>query len=77
MLLTRQHVEGERPMRQRRLNEGVVISEEYIQLFFVDYEGMKRTEGTIQFYRRKMKLFNEDLPEDKIMRYDILRKWQT
>lgn len=31
MPLTSQHIKGERPMRQRRLNEGVVIQEEDIQ----------------------------------------------
>ena len=73
--LTRQHIQGERPARQRRLNEGVVIRAEDIQQFLADYERMKRTEGTVQFYRRKMKRFYEDLPADKTVRYGTLQNW--
>ncbi len=77
MPLTRQHIEGERPMRQRRLNEGVLIREEDIQQFLADYEKGDRAEGTIQFYHRKLRRFYEDLPEDKIIRYGTLQNWQT
>ena len=76
MPLTRQHIQGERPTRQRRFNEGVVIREEDIQQFLADYERMNRTEGTVQFYRRKMKRFYEDLPEDKTVRYGTLQNWR-
>ena len=47
---------------------------EDIQQFLADYEGMNRTEGTVQFYRRKMKRFYEELPEDKIVRYNTLQE---
>lgn len=77
MPLTRQHIEGERPMRQRRLNEGVVIHKEDIQQFMADYERMNRTKATVQFYRRKLTRFYEDLPEDKIVRYNTLQEWRT
>lgn len=77
MPLTRQHIQGERPARQRRLSEGVVIREEDIQQFLADYERMNRTEGTVQFYRRKMKRFYEDLPEDKTVRCNTLQEWRT
>lgn len=76
MPLTRQHIERERPMRQIRLSEGVVIHEENIQQFLADYERMNRTKATAQFYRRKLKRFYEDLPEDKIVRHSILLEWQ-
>jgi len=77
MSLTRQHIEGERPMRQRRLSEGVLIREEDIRQFLADYEKGDRAEGTIQFYRRKLRRFYEDLPEDKTIRYGTLQNWQT
>ncbi len=73
---TRQHIRGERPMRQRRVAEGVVIREEDIQRFLADYERMNRTEGTVQFYRRKMKRFYDDLPADKTIRYSTLQNWR-
>jgi len=64
-------------MRQRRLTEGVVIRKEDIQQFLADYERMNRTEGTVQFYRRKMKRFYDDLPEDKTVRYNTLQEWRN
>jgi len=76
MPLTRQHIEGDRPIRQRRLNEGIVIREEDIKQFLADYEKMDHAEGTVQFYRRKMKRFYEDLPEDKTVRYNTLQEWR-
>jgi len=63
-------------MRQRRLNEGVVIREEDIQRFLADYEKSNRTEGTVQFYRRKLRRFYEELPADKTIRYGTLRNWR-
>lgn len=70
MPLTRQHIEGERPMRKRHLDEETVIRKEDIQQFLADYERMNRAKETVQFYRRKLKRFYEDLPEDKIVRYN-------
>lgn len=77
MPLTRQHIEGERPVRRNRPNVGVVIRWEDIQQFLTDFERMKRPEETIQFYRRKMKRFFEDLPEDKTVRYGTLQDWRA
>ena len=73
---TRQHIQGERPPRQRRLSEGVVMREEDMQRFLLAYERMNRREGTVQFYRRKLRRFYEDLPEDKTIRYGTLEKWR-
>ncbi len=73
---TRQHIQGERPIRQRRMTEGVVIREEDIQRFLADYEKSNRTVGTVQFYRRKLRRFYEDLPEDKTIRYGTLQNWR-
>ncbi len=73
---TRQHIQGERPMRQRCQTEGVVIREEDIQQFLADYERTNRMEGTVQFYRRKLRRFYDDLPVDKTIRYGTLQKWQ-
>ncbi len=73
---TRQHIQGERPARHRRPAEGIVIREEDIQRFLADYEKSNRTEGTVQFYRRKMKRFYDDLPADKTIRYGTLQDWQ-
>ncbi len=73
---TRQHIQGERPIRQRHMTEGVVIREEDIQRFLADYEKSNRTVGTVQFYRRKLRRFYEDLPEDKIIRYGTLQSWR-
>ena len=39
---TRQHIQGERPLRQRRLVEGVVMTEEDMQRFLTAYESMNR-----------------------------------
>ncbi len=73
---TRQHIQGERPMRQRRVTEGIMIREEDIQRFLADYEKTNRTVGTVQFYRRKLRRFYEDLPEDKTIRYGTLQSWR-
>lgn len=73
---TRQHIQGERPLRQRRLVEGVVMTEEDMQRFLSAYEGMNRREGTVQFYRRKLRRFYNDLPADKTIRYGTLQSWR-
>ncbi len=73
---TRQHIEGERPLRQRRLTEGVVMTEDDMQRFLADYAKMNRSEGTVKFYRRKLKRFYDDLPADKTIRYGTLQKWR-
>ncbi len=52
-------------MRWNRLAEGIVISVEDIQKFFSDCEKGNRMEGKVKFYRRKLRRFYEDLPEDK------------
>ena len=77
MPVTRQHIQGERPPRRRRRNEGVVIREEDIRQFLDDYESMNRTKETVQFYRRKLKRFYEDLPEDKTVRCGTLQNWRA
>ena len=73
---TRQHIEGERPLRQRRLTEGVVMTEEDMQRFLSDYAKMNRSEGTVKFYHRKLKRFYDDLPADKTIRYGTLQNWR-
>ena len=73
---TRQHIEGERPLRQRRLTEGVVMTEDDMQRFLANYAKMNRSEGTVKFYRRKLKRFYDDLPADKTIRYGTLQKWR-
>ena len=73
---TRQHIQGERPLRQRRLVDGVVMTEEDMQRFLAAYESMNRREGTVQFYRRKLRRFYDDLPGDKTIRYGTLEKWR-
>jgi len=73
---TRQHIQGERPMRHRRQAEGVVIREEDIQRFLADYEKSNRTVGTVQFYHRKLRRFYDDLPADKTIRYGTLENWR-
>lgn len=74
---TRQHIYGERPLRQHRAEEkGVYISRDDIQYFLAAYESLDRSEGTIQHYRRKLERFYQDLPEDKTIRHDTLEKWR-
>lgn len=50
-------------MWRNRPNEGVLIRLEDIQQFLTDFERLNHSEETVQFYRRKMKRFYEDLPE--------------
>lgn len=73
---TRQHIGGERPPRQRRLTEDVVMTEEDMQRFLADYAKMNRSDGTVKFYRRKLRRFYDDLPADKTIRYGTLQKWR-
>ncbi|MBD5161024.1 MAG: hypothetical protein HDT14_03220 [Oscillibacter sp.] len=73
---TRQHIGGERPPRQRRLTEDVVMTEEDMQRFLADYAKMNRSDGTVKFYRRKLQRFYDDLPADKTIRYGTLQKWR-
>lgn len=77
MPVTRQHIQGERPPRRSQRNDGVVIRKEDIQQFLDDYERMNRTKETVQFYRRKLERFYEDLPEDKTVRRGTLQNWRT
>lgn len=78
MAKTRQHIIcGERPRRRYRPTEGVLITQEEIQKFLVDYEGLNRSKDTVQFYRRKLQRLYEDLPEDKIIRHGTLKSWQA
>ena len=74
---TRQQVHEELPLRQHRAaGDGVAVTQDDIQRFLTAYEGLDRAEGTVQFYRRKLLRFYWDLPEDKIIRQDSLKKWQ-
>ena len=73
---TRQHIEGERPLRQRRTAEGVLMTEEDMQRFLADYAKMNRSEGAVKFYRRKLRRSYEDLPADKTIRQDTLQTWR-
>lgn len=76
MPLTRQHMGGERPVRQRRPTEGVVNRMADIQQFLSEYEQRSHREDTVRFYRRKMKRFYADLPEDKTVRSGTLQAWR-
>lgn len=69
-------LKGERPQRQRRLTEGIVMTEEDMQRFLTDYVRMNRAEGTVKFYRRKLRRFYDDIPADKTIRYGTLQKWR-
>jgi len=80
MPLTRQHIHAERPvqvqLQQHRSTEGVPVRQDDIQKFLTAYKDLDRAEDTVQFYRRKLQRFYRDLPEDKTIRHDTLRKWQ-
>jgi len=74
---TRQQIHGELPLRQYRVTaEGVPVTQDDIQRFLTAYEGLERAEGTYQFYRRKLRKFYEDLPEDKTIRHGTLEGWR-
>lgn len=76
MAKVRQYALDERPVRQYRATDGRLITREEVERFLTNYETLDRAEGTFQFYRRKMRKFYEDLPEDKIVRHGTLEKWQ-
>lgn len=78
MAKTRQHICAERPPLQRhhRPSQGVPVSQKDIEQFLAAYEELDRAEGTVQFYRRKLRRFYQDLPEDKIIRPDTMKNWQ-
>ena len=78
MAKTRQHIIcADRPQtRQQHQPSGVSVSQEDIQNFLAAYENLDRAEGTVQFYQRKLRQFYQDLPEDKIIRPDTMRKWR-
>jgi len=56
---------------------GVLVTKEDIQNFLMAYESLDRSEGTIQYYRRKLWRFYQDLPEDKTVRHGTLKDWQA
>ena len=72
----RQHILSERPVRQHRAAEGRPVTQEEIERFLTGYETLDRAEGTYQFYRRKLRKFYEDLPEDKTIRHGTLENWR-
>lgn len=78
MARTKQHICAERPQFQRchRSLQGVPVSQKDIEQFLTVYEGLDRAEGTVQFYRRKLRRFYQDLPEDKTIRPDTMKNWQ-
>ncbi len=72
----RQHILSERPIRQHRVAEGRPVTQDEIERFLTSYETLDRAEGTLQFYRRKLRKFYEDLPEDKTIRHGTLENWR-
>jgi len=75
---TRQHIYAERPLRRHyTADRGVPVTKEDVQNFLTAYESLDRSEGTIQYYRRKLRRFYQDLPEDKTVRHDTLKNWQA
>lgn len=72
----RQHILSERPARQHRAAKGRPVTQEEIERFLTGYEILDRAEGTFQFYRRKLRKFYADLPEDKTIRHGTLEGWR-
>ena len=72
----KQHIMSERPVRQHRTTDGRRVTQEEIERFLTDYERLDRVEGTYYFYRRKLRKFYEDLPEDKTIRHGTLESWR-
>ena len=72
----RQHILSERPVRQHRTESGRAVTQDEIERFLTSYESLERAEGTYQFYRRKLRKFYEDLPEDKTIRHGTLESWR-
>ena len=73
---TRQHIYGERPLRQHHALDGVVITWDDMEKFLSVYDELNRSKGTVQFYRRKLQRFYRDLPDDKTIRFGTLQHWQ-
>ena len=73
----RQHILSERPARQHQAAEGRPVTREEIERFLTVYETLDRAEETLQFYRRKLQRFYEDLPEDKTIRHGTLERWRA
>ena len=67
----------QRPMRQHRVSEGILISLDDIEQFLALYESLNRTEGTVKFYRRKLTQFYGALPEDKRLRHGFMENWRV
>lgn len=72
----RQHILSQRPVRQHRVEDGRAVTQNELERFLTSYESLERAEGTYQFYRRKLRKFYEDLPEDKTIRHGTLENWQ-
>jgi len=57
--------------------EGRLVTRDEIERFLRVYETLDRAEGTLQFYRRKLRKFYQDLPEDKTIRHGTLENWRN
>ena len=74
---TRQHIQGERPMHQhRRMETGVLLTQESIEQFLDACQSRGRVEGTLQWYRRGLNRLYQALPEDKFIRQGALEQWR-
>lgn len=74
---TRQHIQGERPMHQhRRMETGVLLTQESIEQFLEACQSRGRVEGTLQWYRRGLNRLYQALPEDKFIRQGALERWR-
>lgn len=74
---TRQHIQGERPMHQhRRMETGVLLTQESIEQFLDACQSRGRVEGTLQWYRRGLNRLYQALPEDKFIRQGALERWR-
>lgn len=73
---TRQHINGGRLAPYHSHADGVVMTEDDIRCFLAFYENLDRAKETVQYYRRKLRRFYQDLPEDKTIHCDTLPKWR-
>ena len=74
---TRQHIQGERPTHQhRRMETGVLLTQESIEQFLDACQSRGRVEGTLQWYRRGLNRLYQALPEDKFIRQGALEQWR-
>lgn len=74
---TRQHIQGERPTHQhRRMETGVLLTQESIEQFLDACQSRGRVEGTLQWYRRGLNRLYQALPEDKFIRQGALERWR-